>query len=550
MEKMNNGGKRMKNGEKKMKKTRVLVSLLLMCLLLTALVACGGGAPTQTQTPADSGGTTAPAGSGASEPAAAVRDSLTIVYALDPGTLNPMGITGGGGGLSYVLCYTEPLYVYMEGGTTVRYLLAESVEEVGPLQFTMRLRQGVTFNNGNPFTAEDVLFTMGLEREHPSRMLDVQYVDWDKTKAADDHTIDLWFSEYTPYNITKLSQMLVMDAESFDEQTMSSNPIGTGAYTVTEYVVNSHIKMERRDDYWGEKPVIKTLNFRCLNEQSQVTNALEIGDVDIAGIPTKDAEYVQSLGTYSIDKFMSGMCVSNYYNMSPNGALASKEARDAVSFATDAQGIIDVVYDGFGEPVNYPSTMYAIDYEDRFANMDDTYAVGYDLEKAKEKAEQAGLVGKTIRIVTNGSEDAVTMSEIMQADLAEIGVTLEITNYDQATYYSIIMDPSQYDIATYFVSAPSMMTVDILANYPTFFTLGWDDSERLAYIAKGMDAQSTPDATERGEKLFELLQEFVKYAPWYSVCDVPTLTAVSSDLDYSQYRGMAGEMHYGLLKFK
>jgi peptide/nickel transport system substrate-binding protein len=524
--------------------------LLLYAIMIMALASCAGESSDESPGPDtddaanvsenENENTNTP--DDASEDTTSEKDSLNVAVSLDSGTLDPIGVSGQGGFLNVVLTYMEPLVDYRQGAIP-DYTLATGIDEVSDVQYTVRLREGVTFNNGNPFTAEDVLFSMSREKDHPTRMLDVQFVDFEKTKVVDDHTLDLWFTMYTPMNLIKMSQLMIVDAESFDEGTMSTNPVGTGPYAVKDYVVNSHVTVEARDDYWGDKPATKTINFKCLNETSQVTNALETGDVDYASISSGDAKYVESLGPYLLETVNPGFSACAFFNMTEDGPLGSKDARDAVSYAIDRESIVEVAYHGYATPVSWPISESVVDYEDRFANMYDTYSTGYNLDKARELAEKSGLVGKTVRIVTNGAEQFVTAAEIIQADFLEIGVTAEIINYDQATYFSILLDASKYEIALYATSSPSMLAVDIFANYPAFFIVGWNDAERSAYSEKGQDALITSDEQARREKLYGLVEDFYKYIPWYGVCDASTVVAVSKEIKGFEW-WLAGDVRY------
>jgi peptide/nickel transport system substrate-binding protein len=502
-----------------MKIKRATALLLMLCLIFALFAACG------TSTDDDKSVSSGSGNSG--EPAA--KDALNVAVNSDSGTLDHMGITGSGGFLVVVKLYMEPLMHYDEDANAI-WVLATGMDKVSDIEYTMHLREDIQFSNGNDFTAEDVMFTMEQEAAHANRFLDVQYVDFEKTSIVDDHTIDLWFTAYTPVNFIKMSQMLIMDAESYDVVQQSQNPVGTGAYKVTDYVVNSHVYLERRDDYWGDTPYFKYVNFKCLNEQSQVTNALETGEIDYASIPAADAEYIESLGKYDVHPGFAGYAMTAYYNQTPGGLLGTKAARDAISYAWDAEAINDAVYYGYAEYVRWPLSEHLIDFDESYANADDTYADRHNLEKAKAKAEEAGLIGKTIRVITNGTAESITVVEILQADLATIGVTVDIINYDQATYYSMLMDVSTYDVAIYGVSAPSMLALDMFANYPTFFTCGWPDEERLAYVQLGLDALGEPDDAKRTEMLKNIINEFYAQAPWYSFIDRVTLSAFNKGI--------------------
>jgi ABC-type transport system substrate-binding protein len=329
---------------------------------------------------------------------------------------------------------------------------------------------------------------------------------------------------------------------------MSLNPVGTGPYVVADYVINSHVTVTARDGYWGTAPSIKTINFKTLNEDSQRINALEIGDVDMAAIPIADAEFVKSLGNYEVVTANAGIAQTVFFNMTPDAALGTKEARWAVCHAIDRQSVADLVYNGQSTVVNWPISETVIDVETRFLNMHDTYTTGYNSEKAKELAEQTGLTSKTLRLITNGAAANALMAEIIQSNLLDIGVKVDIINYDQATYFTILADPSQFDMAVFQPSAPSMMAIDILAMYPIFISLGWTGSVHDQYIALGLQGLATYDPTARGDVIYEMLKIFVDECPWYGICEGPGVNAYSKDLLGVEYT-LAGSALYQNFSF-
>ena len=121
---------------------------------------------------------------------------------------------------------------------------------------------------------------------------------------------------------------------------------------VTDYVVNSHVTCEARDDYYGEPAKIKKINFKVINESAQIVNALETGDIDIsATIPLKEADYIESLG-YNVTTSFGGYANVAIYSFA--GPLASKEARWAVSYAMDRASIAQVMYNGLSTVPSVP----------------------------------------------------------------------------------------------------------------------------------------------------------------------------------------------------
>ncbi|HHT16447.1 MAG TPA: ABC transporter substrate-binding protein [Papillibacter sp.] len=523
-----------------MKAKKFLALALAVLFALSILAGCGGKKASQDpgqQTP----------GQQQTQTPASQKDpdrTLKIAAMQDSGTLYPLGVTGGF--LSVLYAFYEPLYDTKTDGTR-EWILATGLERISDLQYTLKIREGVTFSNGNPLTAEDVMFTMEMCAADPQFFLNVKVVDFEKTSVVDDYTIDLWYTEYNASQEPGLASMFIMDKESFDELDLSRNPIGTGPYTVTEYVTNSHVKAVAREDYWRGAPKIKNLEFKVINEEAQIINALETGDVDMATISITEADYVDSLG-YDVLISNSGYNYVTLFSMLPGNPMESKEARWAVSHAIDRQAIVDVLFDGVSSVTDYPTSHSLADFEERFLNLHETYSTGYDPARAEELAEQAGLKGKKLRIITNGASGHITIAEMIQANLLDIGVDSEIVNYDQATYFGILMDASNYEIAIFTPSAPSMLAVDIMAMYITFIPLGWSGPERDKYGELSMGAISTYDPVERNNKLFEALKLWVEEDPWYGLCEIVSARAVAPDLKGYEFM-IAGITYYHNMEF-
>ena len=487
-------------------------------------------------------------GGGDTTSAPAVSDkTLNIAVSQDSGTLHPFGVSGAGGFPSVLGVCMEGLFYFLDNGERV-WLLSTGIDVVSELQSTMHIRQGVKFSNGNPLTAEDVMFTMELNAANARSFLNVKGIDIEKTSVIDDYTIDLWYTEFNAAQEPGFSQMSIMDKESYDEVAMGTNPIGTGPYVITEHIVNSHVVAEARDDYWGDAPGTKKIVFKVIDEDSQRINALEVGDVDVASISLKDAEFVESLG-YTVQSTSAAMPITVNFNMTEGGVLGTKEARWAVCHAIDRQAIVNIIYYGRSSILDWPISHSVTDFESRFINQHETYTIGYNPERARELAEQSGLVGKTVRLITNGSSDWITISEIIQSNLEEIGVNADIINYDQATYFSIIMDESNFDLAVFNPAATSMMAVDTFGMYLTFVPQGWSGPQRELYGQLSTKALATQDAAARGDMIAEYLPIFVDNCPWFGLCEGLSMRAVSSDLRGIDELSLGGNLRYSKLSF-
>lgn len=521
-----------------------LLALFLVLVLTAAFTACK---PSDAKPAAGSpGAASAEAPKTSASESAKTPDPDRVLYVAvsqDSGTLNPSDISGYGGFLSVARTYMETLYDYKADGERF-WVLATGIDTISPIHYTLHIRQGVTFNNGNPLTAEDVMFTMEKCREDPLSYLNVSAIDFEKTKVVDDYTIDLWYTEYDASQELGMACLSISDKESYDDPNMATRPIGTGPYVVTDYVVNSHVIVEARDDYWGEPPAIKKIHFKTLNEDSQRVNALETGDVDMAMIPLSDADFVESLGKYNINYSDIGNYYVSLFNMSPQSRIQSKEARHAICYAIDRKAISDLVFLGRSKVLDWPCSSTLIDYDPSFSNIHDTYITGYNPEKAKKLAEESGLVNQKLRIVTNGSGVFIAIAEIIQNGLSAIGVSSEIVNYDQATYFSILYDTSMYDIGILPPVAPSHMCADILASYPNFITLGWEGPVREEFMGIAQKALSTIEPEERTKLLLEALKIFTEETPWFGLCDGASATVASKDLDGVFYTMSGTQLYY------
>jgi peptide/nickel transport system substrate-binding protein len=512
---------------------RTITVLIMVIVMVFTLAACGS------KTPAPA----APAGG------AGARDTLNVGVFLDTGTLDPVFMTGHGLYLSALRTYCEPLWEYDFDTGERQWVLATAFEPITDTHYTLKIREGVTFSNGNPLTAEDVLFSFTINAADARAYINVKAIDIEKTNVVDDYTLDVWYTAYNPSQEPGIPMMLIVDAESYDQATYSDNPVGTGPYVVEDYVVNNRLTVERRDDYWGEKPTIKTINFKCLGELSQRVNGIETGDIDFAMVSAGDIDYLESLGTVGTKVLYGGSSLAAVYNMGDSNPLGSVEARQAVSYAINRQAIVDVAYSGHADIVDWGASNHLIEMQDRYLNMTDWYTDSYNIEKAKQLAEQSGLVGKTIRIVTNGEANYITAAEVIQNGLEEIGVDAKIVNYDQAAYFSFLMSSdNEYDIAINTPAGPGNQPCDVFGNYPVFVPQDWSGPDREKYLALSEKANSTYDLEEREDLVYEMLLQFNEHLLWYGLCEDPNIYAFNNELKNIKYTTI-GNILYQYITF-
>ncbi len=522
-----------------------IVALLLAVLMVLSLAACGGGggstpAPSDSAAPASnspSGGgsssepaaSTEPAASG--EPAApgeivSARDTIRVGITGDTGNLN--ATTSTFANVSFQ--YREPLFFTDQNGNPI-WLLATGKEDLSDTEWLIHLREGVTFSNGSPFTAEDVMFSLERMLAGSGKMF-IADIDLEKSEIVDDYTIILRLSRANMQQWGSMINVLIVDKETYDEDEAVTRPIGTGAYVVTDYVMNSHLYMKANENYWGGKPPIENLQYIIITEDAQALNAMQTGTVDTVNVPTQDVEYASTLSDFNMVSYYLRYSTDMQFNVTDQSIFNNLDARLAVCYAADREAMVNLAYFGCGDVLHFPVSQHMYDYDDSLADLHDIYSHGHDVELAKQYAEKAGLVGQTIRVITNGGSAFVTEAEILQANLKEIGVTVQIDNYDAASFFNVYYDPSMYDIAMFAHSSPQGYAAGLLAENPMWSEnsfKGWD--KYYDYVAFGEKVLATMDDAARKEMLREETEMFEEGVLWYGICDTTANVAVRKGLE-------------------
>lgn len=523
-----------------MKLLRKILAIVLCVLTLMTLAACGGNSDTEDkqQTGGDTSDNTT--GDNTDSGDGTVKDTLTVAVTQDYGTLDFTYESGPADFTAISRMYAEPLYDnYGENGER-RWLLATSMEQESDTVWIFHLREGVKFTNGNDFTAEDVLFTLdkccNTEGQYPY----FPHLNYEACEIVDDYTIKVVFNQFDFSYYNNFTQMQILDAESYDAASYASNPVGTGPYVVSEYVVNSHLYMTENENYWGDEAKIKNLHFIVMNEDTQRVNALETGSVDVVTrVPLQEVDYVSTLDGYTVMNKAGRNTSGIWFNITEGNIFNNVDARRAICHAINKEQVIKMAYSGQAEECQWPHTNSAPDFDDDCMNLDDTYAIGYDVELAQKYADASGLTGQTVTLITNGASDYVTMAEVIQQNLDAIGVTVKIVNYDEATFNALTLDPTQYDLYLRDVQAPTNTAaqnyngwIPVLPHLADCEWLG-DGAERFKEL--NATIMSISDEEERAAAIKEMTELFEAAPAWYGICEADRVIAYSTDLEDVYY---------------
>jgi peptide/nickel transport system substrate-binding protein len=509
-----------------------LAVLLCLAMLISLAVACGktstpseapSTAPGDTQTTApDSGGN------------ASAKDSITIAVTQDRGTLDPLYTVGWDNQQCLRLVY-EPLWEYDENFKEIKWVLAKSIDDSDPLHWIVKLRDDVTFANGNKFTADDVVYSLWLANNRKGEPPYFIYMDNEATKAIDDYTVEIVFTQFNVSYALSFATIFMYDKESYNADKVAFETNGTGPYAVKDYVIQDHLALQARDNYWGPKPPIKNVTFKVLMEDAQRVNALETGEVDVSGVPFQDVEYIKGLPDLSVREAAARSQRAIYCNVTnPNSPFYNNmDARLAVFHAINPEAVQKIVYNGYGDVSKAPYSINATD-ADKSDYGKGIYGTGYDLELAKKLAVSSGLAGKTLTCINNGSADMVTTSELLQQALKEIGVTMNIQTTDAGSWLSYRFDDTKFDLCVDFTGG-NPATADMSVWWQYAGNCGTDTKktpEEAATLRKlGDEVAQISDETERAKYRTKMCDELIKLNYFYNLVDMKTFQAYNKNLE-------------------
>ncbi|MBR3400783.1 MAG: ABC transporter substrate-binding protein [Parasporobacterium sp.] len=338
--------------------------------------------------------------------------------------------------------FTHLLYdtlVYLDSNAqTVTPGLADSWEIAEDSKsVTMHLNPDAKAIDGSAITANDVLYSFRKARDCGNPVANLlTYYDVENFEIIDDHTIVL--KTYDPFAeiVTGLGNKhfaiyseSLMEAAGGYEATSKTAAAGTGPYKLVEWVEGDHITVERNEYYHGKPGYYKTIIFYFIGDPSSRTMSLQSGDVDyihslspamvadVEGTPGLQVIQVPSNSVFTMF-FNAG---EGNENFTPNPALKDARVRKAIAYAINKDALVQVAYNGYGKAADSCAPSTSPYYTE----------VGsyYDPEASKALLAEAGYAeGLTLDVLSLQVDSKIC--EILQNQLAQVGVTLELSLLD------------------------------------------------------------------------------------------------------------------------
>ena len=331
--------------------------------------------------------------------------------------------------------------------------LAESWQAIDDTTWEFKLRRGVKFHDGTPFTADDVMFT--FERAPNVEGSPSSFGLYTKGKTlikVDDHTLRIKTDKPYPLMPQDVANLLIISRKNGEgakttDYNSGKAAVGTGRYQYAEYVPGDRIVMARNDDWWGENAEWTKITFKPIKSGPSRVAALLAGDVDLIDqTPTVDIERLKQESDITLSQGISNRVIylhldhdrddSPFVKAKDGGAIANplkdQRVRHALSKAINRDAIVDRVMEGIAIKAGQllPEGFFGVSTK--------LQPVDHDPDGAKKLLADAG-VGDGFKITLHGPNDRyindAKIAEAIGQMLSRIGIDTEVVTMPRSVYF-------------------------------------------------------------------------------------------------------------------
>lgn len=417
--------------------------------------------------------------------------------------------------------------------------LAESWDiSTDGLIITFHLRKEVKWHDGRPFTAADVLYTYQVTTDPKTPTAYAgDFLKVKKAEVLDDYTFRVTYDKpFAPALISWGSSILpkhLLTDTDITKSPLTRHPVGTGPYKFKEWVAGQKIVLISNSNYFEGRPYIDGYITRIIPDMATLFLELRARGIDISGLSplqyTRQTENKLFRDNFNKYRYLSFAYTYLGYNLK-NPLFGDKRVRQAISYAINKEEIISGVLLGLGKPATGPYK------PGTWAYKGNVKIYNFNRQKAKELLREAGWRdangdgilekdGKpfVFELVTNqGNETRQKCAEIIQRQLAEVGITVKIRILEWAAFvndfitkrrfdavimgWTIPPDPDAYDVWHSSKTAPEELNF-----------ISYKNSEVDELLEKG---RSTFDQKER-KKYYDRFQEILAEDQPYTFLYVP-----------------------------
>jgi len=370
---------------------------------------------------------------------------------VDISTLNPVRAASGQDGLVHKFLYTPVVYLNRNLQPVPGLAKSWTISPDG-LTYRFELNEKATFSDGTPVRASDVLFTLRKivdpTVEAPQIASSFEQLDLARTHVINDHAIEVGFRQAWATQLVHFAEVLVLPEHAYSRGDFNGDfndiAVGSGPYRLVKRERGKEIIVERRADYWRERPHIQIVVFKVIADHGTAWNALKLGEIDET-ILTSDTwlrERTNPALTPTIDFqrfYRLGYNFIAWNNRRP--MFADKRVRRALAMCIPTDAIIRDVFHGTARAINGPFV------PDEYAFNPSVRRIPFDLDEARKILAAAGWTDRDgdgvlerdgrkfafEMLIMPGNAVTNQFAQIVQAEMKKIGVQMEILAVDGST---------------------------------------------------------------------------------------------------------------------
>lgn len=380
------------------------------------------------------------------------QDGGTLVRRLgaDVLTLNPVRAAGSVDRQVRKYLYTPIVYLDRNLQPIPGVAKSWTISPDG-LTYRFELNEKATFSDGTPVRASDIVFTLRKIADPTSEAPQVagyfEELDLTRTRAITDHAVTVVFRQPLASQLMHFADVFVIPEQTYSKgdfnRDFNDRAVGSGPYRVVKRDPGKEIVLERRADYWREKPHIQTVVFKVISDHGTAWNALKLGQIDETLISSDNWRREHTNPALTRIIAFQRFYPFDYNFIAWNNRhplLANKRIRRALSMCVPTESIIRDLYHGTARAISGPFT------PEEYAFNPSVPLIGFDPAEAKRILAEEGWLdhdgdgvlekgGKKFALemlTISGSASTTQFAQAVQAEMKKIGVQLEILAVDAA----------------------------------------------------------------------------------------------------------------------
>lgn len=313
--------------------------------------------------------------------------------------------------------------------------LATEWSMVNDTTWNFKLREGVTFHNGDPFTAADVKFSFERVAKDSTLKQNSYFKHITAVNVINDYEVEFVTEYPDPIFLNRLSKMGagILPSKYIEENGIEEflkNPIGTGPYKYSSWTKDDRIVLTKNENYYGDAPKWNEVVFRMIPEAATRVSELLTGGVDIiTGVPVTDIERINSGDVTKVESATIQRVLHLLMRGTEGSVTANPLVREAIELAIDKQAIIDSIAGGMGTVTRTSVT------PGNFGADPSLYETTlFDVEKAKELLAEAGYTNGGPEVTLSANTNFKEIAEVVAAMLTNVGFQVNLD----------ILEPSKF----------------------------------------------------------------------------------------------------------